>query len=162
MRYSVSRYFCLSSWYNVKLIVCKWNLFGLLSREKSGGGSEERWRQSNLSCFQTAFNENGILQLQIILIYSDNTYIEWINIFFTNDRLVNALFVPPPILPPTSAWPYCRTSYYGLLTVQNKTLLPDPSNLDSTLCASTFPIASSPLFPHSSLSMQPSFPQAGK
>ena len=34
--------FRLSSWYDVKPIVCKRIFFGFLSREKSGGGSEER------------------------------------------------------------------------------------------------------------------------
>ena len=63
-----------------------------------------RWRQSNLSCFQTVFNDNDYNNLYnilnclsaIILIYSGNTYIEWIN-----DRLLtHVLFLLPLPLPP--------------------------------------------------------------
>ena len=53
--YSVSTNVRLSSWYDVKPIVCKRIFFGLLSWQKSEGGSEKRCEEGNLSCFQTVF-----------------------------------------------------------------------------------------------------------
>ena len=101
--------------------VCSGLRFFYLSKEKSGRESEERSDEGKVIyhvfklCLMKMnyYNLYNKLNCTIILIYSDNTYVKWINIFFTNSRLSHVLFSPPsPSLPPASAWPDCQTSYY--------------------------------------------------